>query len=58
MYVPCSFSSSSSPVLSLDDIIAQLMPIIDRIVEEKVEQRLAEEREKLKQEILASLRQK
>jgi hypothetical protein len=31
------------------------MPTIDRIVEEKVQKRLAEEKQKIKEEILASL---
>lgn len=36
--------------------MAQLRPMIDRMVEEKVQKRLGEEREKIKQEILASIR--
>lgn len=39
-------------------MLARLMPLIDRLVEEKVQKRLAEEREKLKLEILAALQKK
>lgn len=47
--------SNSPPTNLADDLLAQLMPTIDRIVEEKVQKRLAEEKQKIKEEILASL---
>lgn len=59
---PSSSSSSSSSTGEnggVDDaVLARLMPLIDRLVEEKVQKRLAEERERLKLEILAALQKK